>query len=429
MARLGKWLWWMAFLLPVIWQLWVPPYFGLANNGDFAKVIGRFSLGPAHPSQQDTFHFFIRQWHFDPAYFWVSPYWGIEVWLTQLALWIGGAKEFDIRWLGLVHAAIFAVTAALLAGMISNRWWLGALAVAALTDIAYVSYFQSFYFDAAALVFGLLFLASWFRWNWRQEKWVIPIWAVAGISFALAKGPHSPAAIGFGLLLLATRRRALLAPAALTLAAGVWMLSQTSNDYKATAFYNLTFYKLGILDPAALPELGVKEEYRKYIGTHAFEPNSPAQNPQWLREFFPQNGYANAIRYYVYHPGVLATVLWRDLAVEAKEIRAENLGNYERETGKRYCTLAPSFGWWSGSKSWLFRVAPWHLFLLVPAALALAWRNPSDRWLLAGVVWLGGYEFAVASLADACETHRHLLLFHLAYDWLLILAAAGLKRN
>jgi len=111
------------------------------------------------------------------------------------------------------------------------------------------------------------------------------------------------------------------------------------------------------------------------------------------------------------------------LATEATQIRAVNLGNYERSTGKPYCALSTSFGWYSGAKSWLFRVVPWHLFLLVPLAVWVVGNRP----LLWAVLAIGGYEFAVASLADACETYRHLLLFHIAYDLLIFMAISEIQ--
>jgi hypothetical protein len=46
--------------------------------------------------------------------------------------------------------------------------------------------------------------------------------------------------------------------------------------------------------------------------------------------------------------------------------------------------------------------------------------------LLWAILAIGGYEFSVASLADACETYRHLLLFHVAYDLLIWLAVSSL---
>lgn len=410
MAQRSKIFWLILFLIPVAWQLWVPPYTGLADNGDFAKVVGRFGLKPVDPGPQATFHFFNRLWNYDTGAVWVSPYWGVEVWLTRVALAIGGTSPFDIRWLGLVHAALFAGGAWLL---ITKRIAANAFAILALCDAAYVTYFQSFYFDAASILFLILLVAGWYA----EEPWVL---AVGGFGFALAKAPHAPLALVLGVLLLVTRKRKFLPAALLLICGGGYMLSQTKDEYKATAYYNLAFFKLAPMDAGSLDALRIRTEDRHLVGTHAFMPNSPAQQPAWLEKFFPQGGYGNAIRYYATHPGILARVLWSDLSKEASQIRAINLGNYERSTGVRYCTLSTTFGWYSAAKSWLFDHVPWFVFFVVPFCMWRTWRQPLAWALLATL----GYEFAIASLADACETYRHLLLFHLAMDLLIWLALA-----
>ena len=58
-------------------------------------------------------------------------------------------------------------------------------------------------------------------------------------------------------------------------------------------------------------------------------------------------------------------------------------------------------------------------------------RLPAGRLALLGAVILtvGVVEFGVAALADACETYRHLLLFHLMTDSGVVLgvAVAGME--
>ncbi len=413
MSLRSRILWLCLFLIPVAWQLWVPPYLGLADNGDFAKVAGRFALTPADPGPQPTFHFFHRLWRNEPNALWVSPYWGIEVWLTQAALWLNQTKPFDIRWLGLIHVLIFGGAVWLL---IQKRIAANLFAILAFTDAAYVTYFQSFYFDAASIVFLLLLFAAW----WADRPWVLTL---AAFGFALAKVPHAPLAILLSLLLLLEKKSKLIPAALVLLAGGSFMLSQTKAEYKATAYYNLAFFKLGLIDPGALDALEIRPEDHRLLGTHAFMADSPAQKSAWLKSFYPKGGYGNALIYYASHPAVAAKVMWSDLTIEAPQIRAVNLGNYERSTGKAFCSLSTAFGWYSALKSWLFRIAPWHLFLLVPAAAWVIGRRP----LLYAVLAIGGYEFAAASLADACETYRHLLLFHLAYDLLLFMAISEMQ--
>lgn len=405
-----RFFWFGLFLLPVVFQLWVPPYLGLADNGDFAKVMGRYALTPLNPGPQPTFHFFNRLWQFDPQAEWLSPYWGVEVWLAKLALWLGGTTPFDMRWMGLVHVCIWSAAVWL---MVGRQLAPNLFAWIAFTDAAYVTYFQSFYFDAATIVFLLLLIAAWRA----DSSWFLGLGAVG---FALAKAPHAPLAIALGLILLLERKRRYWPACAALIVGGGFMLSQTKPEYKATAYYNLAFFKLGLIDKASLSALEIRPEDERLVGTHAFMPDSPAQDAAWLAEFYPQGGYGNALLYYLKNPAVVAEVMWKDLTTEAPQIRAVNLGNYERSTGMRYCTLSKAFGWYSELKSWLFRVAPWHVFVLVLVALWRCWRQP----VFWGVLAIGGYTFGVATLADACETYRHLLLFHLACDLLIWLAVA-----
>ena len=65
------------------------------------------------------------------------------------------------------------------------------------------------------------------------------------------------------------------------------MLSQTKDEYKATAYYNLAFFKLGPMDRAALDALKIRPEDHRLLGTHAFMPESPAQKKDWLKNFYP----------------------------------------------------------------------------------------------------------------------------------------------
>lgn len=411
-----------ATLLAISWQLWLAPYTGLADNGDFAKVIGRYSLGPAEPSEQDTFHFFIREWKRDPAKFWVSPYWGIEVWITKAALLFENSGRFDIRWLGLIHTLIFSWGLWQISSLVTKRaWMLGLVAALAFADAAYVTYFQSFYFDSAALVFGFLFFSAWLKNSIDADRASLIAMIAGGAGFALSKGPHAPAMLLIAALLITARRKAWLGAALALAGAAGFMLSQTTREYQATAYYNLAFFKLGPRDAKALDALQIRPEDRNLLGTHAFEPTSPAQSSQWLQAFFPAGGYVNALRYYASNPGTAIAVMWQDLRIEAKQIRAENLGNYERSTGKRYCTLAYSYSLWSDAKSMLFSAFPAHVFLIAALGAWVAYRNSLLRPIALAVLGMGAMEFGIASLADALETYRHLLLFHFAYDWSIVL--------
>src|SRR4051794_40625857 len=88
-------------------ELWVPSYLGIANNGDFPKVTGRFALGPSSGDWSKNFLYFVTDYRVDERYRWDGPVWSSEIPLTGIALALGRGAIFNIRWMATVHAALF----------------------------------------------------------------------------------------------------------------------------------------------------------------------------------------------------------------------------------------------------------------------------------------------------------------------------------
>ena len=69
---------------------------------------------------------------------------------------------------------------------------------------------------------------------------------------------------------------------------------------------------------------------------------------------------------------------------------------------------------------WPAHIVAWYAFL-IPASLLFAVRDTSPfrrslAWVILGISTLAVGEFGIASLADAYETSRHLLIFHVYTD-------------
>ena len=81
-------------------QLFIPPHVGLANNGDFGKVTGIFSL---HAPAEDEFKYANLKWSFDSKYYWRSGYYSSEGLPVALAVGLNklftSSTTFDIRWM------------------------------------------------------------------------------------------------------------------------------------------------------------------------------------------------------------------------------------------------------------------------------------------------------------------------------------------
>ena len=65
----GELLWIAVFAACIVLQLFVHPSIGLANNGDFSEIIGRFSLGPSSHDSSEEYVYFTARWVYDRSFF------------------------------------------------------------------------------------------------------------------------------------------------------------------------------------------------------------------------------------------------------------------------------------------------------------------------------------------------------------------------
>jgi hypothetical protein len=438
--RSYEWLLWLGAAAPLAIQLLIPPVIGLANNGDFSKIIGRFALEPGRGDWSDSFVYVTGKYRVQPRSYWNSGLVSSELFLTAIAVTVSRlvppARQFDIRWMGAAHGIILLLAfwlAFLAARPLPFRRAAAFLALVVLifTDVCYASYLNSFYMDTAALL-GLLLMtfaacACLMRW---PEPAMVALFLAGALMFVTSKSQHALFAVipaGMAVLCIKQKRLAISVAAACIAAAAVtWML--TPRDYPAPPLYSVIFDK--ILPPSDtieqdLAELGLDETYRKFVGSHAYSPNSPINDTRWLHEFLNRTSYGAVARFYFRHPDRMGRILYGDLRKEGPSNRAPNLGNYRREDGKAPGAKANHFDAWSRLRSSLFRWWPshaiaWYAVALVFSCVSLLYltdeRSKRLSLLLLMILLLGGGEYVLSSLTDSCETHRHLFLFHAATD-------------
>src|SRR4029077_4578619 len=89
------------------WQLMLPPVVGVANNGDFGKLLGRYSLGAPIEHEAD---FADTRYEFDARYRYESGFHSSESILIGAALALNTVLSkdgsFDLRLMGLIHGAL-----------------------------------------------------------------------------------------------------------------------------------------------------------------------------------------------------------------------------------------------------------------------------------------------------------------------------------
>jgi hypothetical protein len=434
-------------------QLFVPPIIGLADNGDFVKVSGRLDLGP-----QRRWSGFISTYYRSPQY-----HFGSDVISSELApAWLASVVSknirpgnvFDIRWLGAVHTLIFVLAFCVLLRLLSAMGWTATTQIASavaftvmFTDVMYVAYFNTFYSDAIAIVSLLLAVTSALSWIAEEKApWsVLALFELGSILFITSKAQHGvlgifPALFLF-LLMLTTgsgRRKIIYAGLCASLLIATFIeVRITPAPYKGQALFNLIFTKIapGFRDPAHdLQVFGLGPDDAKYVGTNAYQSGSPIPDAPSQKKFAERTGYFRIFRYYARHPLHAFAIMSYDLETNAIHLRPGFLTNYRFEDGFPNPTYERHFDSWSTLRSVIFKLWPshvmiWHcIFIALAAFIAIKHPNPLVRraaWLGIGISAMAILEFSFASLVDAEETDRHLLLFHELTDvsvWLFFTA-------
>jgi hypothetical protein len=452
----------------LLWQLFLPGFIGLANNRDFAKVAGRLCIGRADVLSS-YFDYFYADYTREAHYCWDSQIPTSELVLagtaSSIEKKIGDRLRFDIRWLGAIHAIVFMAAWLLLQRALrplyGAAWWIAmAAAIWIFLDVGYISYLNTFYTDTSAILGAITMLAAAVWMLSEISLQTAPaLWFTAGASLFLAAKPQHAALalVVTGFFVFACRRypppssnhvnseqvsskhvgsKHVLTAICIVamLAASAWVLLEIPNWYKAQARFTLVFSK--ILTASATPisdvrELGLSESDLPLIGQHAFLPYSPAFDPVWLEAFSRRCTYGRIASFFLRHPlrtlgalrGVLYDEAWRRRPVE--------LSNFQPQAGMPPCALTARFGSWSAlvapiSRDWPMSVVLWYVMVPVfgwrPALSEQSGLRRAVVRVALLAISLGLGEFLIASLSDARETDRHLLLFHLFTDSSIFLA-------
>ena len=89
-------------------QLFIPPVIGLANNGDFGRIVGSLDL-PA--PFEDESKFAPTTYSIDPKWHWSPGFFSSEYLIATAPLALNKiaskGRTFDIRCAGAVHAALY----------------------------------------------------------------------------------------------------------------------------------------------------------------------------------------------------------------------------------------------------------------------------------------------------------------------------------
>ena len=425
------------------YQLLLPPVVGLADNGDFVKVIGRFGL---HGKVYRTYQFIDTVYEFDPERRWVGAFYSSEILLTLPALVLNSllSKDgtFDLRLIGIIHGALFLAALWLFAPLLTNvrravRMCMYLLILLMYCDVMYVSGLNSFYMEEPAYLFLLLSAVLYLRVTaWHNKRDAILLLLCVFLLVA-SKTPHAVLGFFLAALLFATRRTLLparkqffAAGAACVILASLLMLWKgVPPDYASYPLYNETFTQIlphSKNVESTLKGLGLDDSYRPLIGKNAFLPDSRMDDPAFRREFDRRVSVGKMVLFYVTHPRDAYESL-RDSLDEAGRQRL--FGNFDIAAGYGPFAESKAFAYWSNVKQRLFfHHGSRFLFSFLGVSVilsALLWmgrKELSAAALAAGFTLIGMAftELAMSSLLDTSDIVRHHLTFFALFDMMII---------
>ncbi len=431
------------------WQLFLSPITGLADQGDFRRVIGRFGFIGA--DQSARFGFLARTYIKDAhsrlyeyeqttsEYVFV----GAAVLLNKL---VSKDGNLDITMVGLVHVLAFLYAFyLLLAATASLRsapliWF---LALLVLTDAGRATFWNSFYAEPASCIFFLLLAAESIPICRTGEVSAAQAarWALWAFLWIFAKPVNSPE--GLLLLLFAFRlrswgvstaaRRAAIAGAVLIAGAIVSNVATLPKVHEWSTIYDEVF--LSILPESKNPAsdakaLGLPVEWVKYSGTGAWSPGTNLEQGVVTGVIGKQVTNLSVLKFYLLHP----TRIWRHakrMLPVAFSLRPEWCGNFERSSGMPALGKSQAFSVWSAIHDHVLTPIGKPILIalmLCPFVCIAAWFRWADqRRFLEFFGLLGAcclIAFLVAICGDAWDNVKHLYLFNLLLDaWLVTLIA------
>ena len=429
--------------LILVSQLMLPPVVGLANNGDFGKMLGYFGMG-APPEHEfifaDTHYTFERRYKFDPGFYssglsLIPPAIGVNALVSN-------HPKFDLRCAGLVHGALFLMAFGLFISLISNlgawiRWPIALCSLLMFGDVAYVSYLNSFYMDVSSYLFLMLAVVFFLRTIVGDRGIDALLTLISCLLLLVSKPQHAVLAVPLAAVLCFEPRRIWRSPqvrilvTAIVFLAGLASLRYTAPPYhQAKGAFSLVF--VSILPHArnqdqALADLGLDASYKAFVGKTAYSEGTRLDDPQVSREFLRHASYLRLARFFLLHPRDAYQAICTSLSEAGRQ--RPSLGNYDSGSGFPPWTESATFSFWSNAKRLLFfqhgaRYLLSFLLLIVGFSGVLLCRRRNLRSGAVsgglGLVAMALLELVVPAFADAIDVPRHFLLFYTLCDLLLL---------
>jgi hypothetical protein len=439
-------------------MLMIKPVIGIADNGDFGRIMGPTGLENLSSSYSDNyFGYFNREYKTTAPSIYESNYFSTEIFLVNLAKHLNNIVKlntqlFDIRFLAFIYSCIFLTALFLIIKFnkpknIIPGIFFAVLLIVVFTDVGYISYFNSLYGEA--LSFSSLFLAiASIIYLTRQKRpriITIVMFFIAALLLTGAKAQNVPIGIIlsiFSLRLLPLRsdrswKMIIISFTLLLIITSIKSYNSIPQEMRVCNKYQSVFF--GILKDSPTPEadleeLNIDNSLSVLAGTNYFLEKYPIniKNPSLLKEINDSVSPAKVAFFYLKHPLRYLTKLLVTAENGFKLI--QGFGNYEKSSNMGYGKVGESFNLWSRFK---MNVLPHHLIFIFTVfsfyfgilifkhmrAGGLSEKIYLEVFMLIGLI--GIIQFIVPVVADGeADLSKHLFLFDVCFDIMFVACAS-----
>lgn len=450
--------------------LFTRPIIGVADNGDFARIMKSTGLNYLSDDPADRYFGYVnRLYGIGIIMPFMGTYLSTELPLVMLAVLISKAATlsvyFDIRFLAAIYSIVLTAACFLL---VRNLRMLSAAAgitaavaiILVFCDTGYISYFNSLYGEPVSLV-SILLMASMALALAIAKKpalWMVVLFGIGALFFAGAKVQNTPAGFLAALLLIMLARlknnalwkKISITTAVLVIAVSLSCYAGVPKKIRQCNKYQAVFYGIlkGSPDPAAdLEELGLDPSYAVLAGTNYFMDEYPVdiKSPEFQEVLSEKVNHINILLFYLRHPRRFLQKL--EYTAENGFKLNQGVGNYEKYPGAGYKQVTSTFSCWGWFK---LNMLP-HTLLFVLSVYAAVIpvlfieharaNNAQIRFLVefAGfIVLMGVMQFVLPVIGDGdADISKHLFLFNFGFDllavscpiYIAVKAAAALRRS
>ena len=441
--------------------LLVKPIIGVADNGDFYRIISQNNL--YHLSQNDEdimFGYFNREYGiYKYANETTSTLFSTQSIFIKLAIYISkifnNNNIFDIRFLSMILLLLHGIAAYLLVKVFTRdiksqkfKYIIAILYIFIFCDIGYIAYFNSFYGEGIMIACFLLSVGILLYIIKFNKLNLVNLILFSIFSLLLFGSKQQLAPIGVLAAMLIIRLGSITKIKnikIISIVIGVLFILSSALLYKSikgdfdymNRFHAITRGALmkGQNPEKVLKDFGIDSSYSLLKGTNFYE-KVPSINPNDERlknEFYKNYSIQSVFIYYLRNPKQFISTL--KLGIEnAYTIRPEAMGNYEKSEGKAYGDKSYFFSGWSSIKDTiLFKTSGFMiLFLIIYFSYSFkrykknSYTKDSNGCMFEEAylyIFLTGFSQIVISVVGAgdADIAKHEFLYNLSFDLMIIM--------